>query len=259
MNYFKTVLFAVILFAGCSSNTEKPKEVLKDSLLVTPTLSKSTTGHPQMDTLIDSLFAALKNRNTDAYKRIMPSEKEIQLVYLQLAPADRRKEIKQRMKEEGIPQKELKIQQELFELSIKRGEEQRINWKEIQLTSTSIDSSNERGFKIFNGEIGFREDNREFNLKFSDCFLVEKRMVITNVAIPIEDQSNINLAKNQKYKESYLRRCVNMVKHHTTASRNGMSTEKYCECSFNTIAKQTYGEDNLKDTTQLHLQPGNCK
>ncbi len=260
MNYFKTIFILLLFIAGCTNNPEEPKVVAPEIPVAVPILYQSATGHPQMDPLIDGLFSALRNSSTKEYEKIMPSEKEIQLVYLRLAPKDRQEEIKQRLKEESLAKKELKIQMELFELALKRGNQQKINWKNIQLTSTTIDSAEQRGIKVFNGNIGFTENNREFNLKFSDCFMIEKRMIITNVAIPIEDQSDINLANNKKYKESYIRRCVAKVKQYPEMILTPkMSPEEYCECSFNTIAKQTYGEDNLKDTTRLSLQPGNCK
>ncbi|MGZ6536947.1 MAG: hypothetical protein ACXVEB_01140, partial [Bacteroidia bacterium] len=98
-------------------------------------------------------------------------------------------------------------------------------------------------------------------IRFNDCFRMNTgRLAITNIFNPYEipDAQNVNACL--KYKAPYMRNCVKMIKAHPHdfLTVNNLSPEKYCECSFNTIAQQTYGADLLKDTVRLQIQPGNC-
>jgi hypothetical protein len=264
--------FTILIIHGCSdnqttSNSSAPVSEEKSIAIVASDSTIMIVGKTELDSLINKLFIALKTKDSIAYSKLLPNQKDIELMYINAAPINRQEELRKKMKEESFVLEEKQNWKELLGLfgrAIRRGDEMKIEWNNIIFKDLTIDSSISEKLKIklYQGQIAFSENNsnRQLFIKFNDCFKVNNKLFLGDLRIPYEVFDNQNLSNCAKYKAPYIRSCLRMIKatHPNGMMGSKLSPEKYCECSYNTIAQQTYGADLLKDTVHLQIQTGNC-
>ena len=167
------------------------------------------------------LFLSFKTSSTNYFEKLIPKENEAEK-YFNAVIKEKYEDIQGDKNFNSIILN-LKVHAlESFQHSLIQGNELKIKWTNIEPKAIHIDSIVKNGIKVYNGELTFTENNRDFRIKFDDCIEINNRMVFNWIYTPYEDftEQNEKLAKQaedqkikertvkyEKYRSSYMKKC----------------------------------------------------
>ncbi len=193
------------------------------------------------------LIVTLKSGSKDAIQGIIIPNKRIEKIFLNRVSIDKRIEYKKILDETKTVEEMKKVIFDGFNRSIQRGNELKINWKNIKFTKIEYDTAHILSDKMYECKLHFSEGTNNYIVRF-DCMGTENDIAIIWLYTPVQIIPIPYVDKCLKYKELYMKSCLEMMERpgilRDTKPPN-ITTKDYCECSFYEIAKSVNCESIL--------------